>query len=76
MEYPILDRIAFLVERSDIPCALPTQNPAEQRLLSVMEDQKMLLALLVCSLIENQILNADIYAAAYGKTLFNKEEPS
>ena len=76
MEYPILDRIAFLAERSDVPHALPSQNPAEQRLLSVKEDQKMLLALLICSLIENQTLNDNIHAAVYGKTLFNKEEPS
>lgn len=56
MDYTILDRAAFLAERSDVPRALPPQNPAEQRLLTAIKEQQMLSTLLICILLENQTL--------------------
>ena len=56
MEYPILDRVAFLTERSDVPRALPSQNPMEQMLLTTMKEQQMLAELLIYTLLGNQTL--------------------
>lgn len=56
MDYTVLDRAAFLAERSDVPRALPPQNSAEHLLLTAMKEQQMLSALLICTLLEDQTL--------------------
>lgn len=59
MDYPILDRAVFLIERSDISCALPPRNPTERLLLTAqaaIEEQRIFSALLACSLLDGHTL--------------------
>lgn len=59
MDYPILDRTAFLIERADMLCSLPPKNPMERLLLSthaLVEEQRILSALLTASLLDSHTL--------------------
>lgn len=54
MDYTILSRTKFLIEHAEVPCAIPSQNPAERLLAevsAVIAEQRMFSALLAYSLL-------------------------